>query len=491
MTPELDLRAPCRVFIGGEWVTTAEGLTFDSICAANGEVIAVVPDATEPDVDRAMRAAHEAYQSTWADTTAEERYELLMELADRIMEEEERLSMIEVVDSGAALGGDVETAALFLRMYAGFARQLNGKTVNLDPDRLTFTIREPFGVVSHLVPFNRPIRFVAHGVGVALAAGNTVVLKPSEYTPLSALEFAEIARQVLPPGVLNILTGHGSTCGAYMVTHPLVNKVHFRGSVLTGRRVAAICAERSIPYTIELGGKNPFIVYPDADISAAASGAVRALNLGFQGQSCSSATRLFVHEDIYDEFRDLVVKGFEQIRVGLPWDPGADTGAIVSRQQYERVLGYIQSGIEQGAKVLTGGGAVKDPELADGYFIQPTVFETDDPTIKIATEEIFGPVTTLLRWSDEEEVLRLANSVEHGHSGSIWTSDVTRAHRVSRKLDVGVVWINDHLPRPDGMPFGPRKASGVGKEHSIDEIDWYTQEKTVMVNLADDERLVP
>lgn len=487
MTPEIDLRAPGGVLIGGEWVETVEGKTLDVFCSATGERLGQVADATAPDVDRAVRAARQAFEDHWAWSTADERYEVLMAMADRIEEHEDRLKMIEFVDSGStwrSMGAHVESATTFLRMYAGFARQLTGKTVALDPNRLTYTIREPYGVVGHLVPFNSPLRFVAHGVGVALAAGNTVVLKPSEYTPLTALEFGELIRDIVPPGVVNIVTGYGPTCGGPIVDHPQVNKIHFRGSVPTGRMVGAACARRSVPYTLELGGKNPFIVFPDADIEAAASGAVRALNMGFQGQSCSSATRLLVHDEVYDEFRDLLVKKFEQVKVGLPWNPDTDMGAIVSRPQYDRVLGYIQAGLDEGARVLTGGGPVVDPALDSGLYIQPTIFEVDDPTSTIFMEEIFGPVTCLYRWSDERDAIRVANSVEYGHSGSVWTRDFPKAQYVAARLDVGVVWINDHLPRPDGMPFGARKASGIGKEHAIDEINDYSQEKTVMVNVS-------
>ncbi len=237
-----------------------------------------------------------------------------------------------------------------------------------------------------------------------------------------------------------------------------------------------------MPYTLELGGKNPLIVYPDADVAEAAAGAVKALNLGFQGQSCSSATRLLVHDDIYDEFRDRVVAGFRSVRPGLPWNENSEMGAIVSRPQYDRVMAYIESGRQSGGIVLTGGNPVTDPLLANGLYIEPTIFEVNDPTVPIASEEIFGPVTCLLRWSDEEEMIRLANAVSYGHCASVWTCDLATAHRTSSRIDAGVIWINEHLVRPDGMPFGARKASGIGKEHAIDELDYYTQEKSIMIN---------
>lgn len=489
MTPELDLRAPLGLFIDGAWTPAVAGGTMDVFCPATGDRIAVVAEATEPDVDRAVRAAHEAFESTWSTFTAEDRYHALMALADRIQAEGERLRIIEVVDSGSTvrhIGEDTDNAARFLRMYAGFARQLRGKSVNLHPNRLTYTVREPYGVVAQVLPFNRPLRFVAHAVGVTLAAGNTVVLKPSEYTPLSALEFADLTRDILPPGVINFVTGYGPACGSPLVNHELVKKVHFRGSAPTGRMVAVACAERAIPYTLELGGKNPFIVYPDADVAIAAKGAVAALNVGFQGQSCSSATRLFVHDELYDEFRDRLVAGFSTVKAGLPWDPATDMGAVVCERQYNRILEFIASGREQGARVLTGGRRVQDPALASGWFIEPTVFEVDDPGIRIVNEEIFGPVTTLMRWKDEADVIRLANSVEYGHCASVWTRDLTTAHRATRALDAGVVWVNEHLVRPDGMPFGVRKASGIGKEHAIEEIDEYSQEKSIMINLRSD-----
>lgn len=487
VTPALDLRAPGQLFIGGQWVPSDEGLTTDIECPATGERIGRVADATERDVDRAVQAAHEAFVSRWSKTTADERYELLMALADRVLEHGDRLRMIDTVDSGSTIrviGEDVEHAANFLRMYAGFARQMRGTSVALNPDRVTYTVREPYGVVVHPIPFNRPLRFAAHALGVTLAGGNTTVLKPSEYTPLATLELAELSRTIFPPGVINVLTGFGPRCGAPMVTHRLVDKVHFRGSAPTGKRVAVQCAERSVPYTLELGGKNPMVVYPDADVAAAARGGVKALNLGIQGQSCSSATRLLVHHDIYDEYRDRLVAEFAAVRPGLPWDRSADMGSIVSRPQYDRVMGFIESGRRSGATLLAGGTQVEDPALANGLYIEPTLFETSDPTIEIATEEIFGPVTCLLRWTDEDEAIRIANSVAYGHCASVWTRDLATAHRVSNRLDVGVVWVNDHSVRPDGMPFGARKASGIGQEHAIEELGYYTQEKSIMINIG-------
>lgn len=486
MLPELDLRAPFGLFIGGEWQKPVEGRTFETVCAATGDVVATVAEATEPDVDRAARAAHEAFQTTWADTTAEERYDALMGLALAIRREADRIADIEVVDAASTLRTmrqDVRRAIQEIESYAGFARQLRGKTVNLDPDLVVMTLREPYGVVAQVIPFNHPFGFAARALAISVATGNTVILKPSEYTPLTTLELAEIARDLFPPGVVNVLTGFGPSCGAPLIEHELVGKVHFRGSLPTGNQVRIKCAERGIPCSLELGGKNPFIVYPDVDIKKTVAGAVKGLNLGHQGQSCQSATRLLVHDSIYDEFRDLLVEQFGNVNPGLPWDPSTDMGAIVSRPQYDRILDYIRSGVEQGARLLVGGGPWKQPGLENGLFIEPTIFEVDDPTIRIATEEIFGPVVCLMRWQDEDEMFAVANSLDFGLTASVWSQDVSTVYRAARRLQAGTVWINQHTIGTPGVPRGHWKRSGVGQERILEEIESYTQEKTIMLRL--------
>jgi betaine-aldehyde dehydrogenase len=485
--PELDLKAPGKLFIDGGWQDAAEGGELDAVCPANGEVIATVPAATAPDVDRAVRAAHAAFHG-WSRTSVDERQATLLRFADLLEEQAARLTAIEVVDTGstvARMSNDVAAGVKLIRMYAGLIRQLRGATIPVSSDMLAYTTREPFGVVGAIVPFNHPVMFAAQAIGVALAAGNTIVIKPSEYTPLTTLELGTIIAEVFPPGVVNLLTGLGPDCGTPLVQHPLTDKIHFRGSVTTGRLVSAMCAERGIPCTLELGGKNPFIVYPDADVAAAYRGAISGLNLGHQGQSCGSATRLFVHDDVYDEFRDGLVAEFEKVRVGLPWDPDSDMGAIISPQQYERVVSFLRSAHEGGARALVGGAVSDDPALpSGGLWVQPTIFEVDDPSMRVATEEIFGPVTCLMRWSDEDEVIGLANGLEYGLTASVWSRDLATALRTTDRLEAGVVWVNQHGPRPIGVPIGGQKGSGAGRELSIEELEGYTQTKSVMIKVT-------
>ncbi|MGH8869819.1 MAG: aldehyde dehydrogenase family protein [Actinomycetes bacterium] len=484
--PTLHRRAPDQLFIGGQWVDGADGKRLSVTCPATGELLAELPAGTERDVDAAADAAAEAFRSTWRDTPPDERAAALLTLADRLEREADRLAMIDVVDNGSTvrrMRADVDTGVSLLRMYAGLVRTLGGRTIPIDATTLNYTLREPYGVTGVVVPFNHPFLFAAQVTGAVLAAGNTLVLKPSEHTSLSALEVAKAAEDLLPPGVLNVVTGLGADTGAPLVRHPLVRKVHFKGSVPTGRNVLSIGAETVKPVTLELGGKSPFVVYPDADLDKAIPGAVTGLNLVHQGQSCGSATRLFVHDEVYDEFRDGVVEAFRALRPGLPWDPAADMGSIVSVQQYEKVLGYVGGALSDGARLLTGGHPVDVEELKDGLYLEPTVFEDVEHDMAVAREEIFGPVTCLFRWTDEDEMFQRANDVIYGLTASVWTRDLATAHRAASRLEAGFVWVNGHGRRPVGSPFGGYKQSGIGKERAQEELSQYTQEKSVVVAL--------
>jgi len=484
MKPSIEAAAPPQLFINGDWHESATGKCFSAVCPADSEVIASVPDADERDVDAAVRAASAAFDGEWSTTSIESRYSALMEFAARIERDKERLAAIEVVDTGSTtrrMNRDVDSAVRLIRMYAGLARLLRGHTIPVAPGNLVYTLAQPYGVIGHIIPFNHPLMFAAQAIAASVASGNTVVLKPSEYTPLTTLELAELSRDLFPPGVINVLTGFGPSCGAPLVRHGGVKKVFFRGSVPVGREVSAQCASKGIPFELELGGKNPFIVFPDADIDAAVVGATTGLNLGHQGQSCGAATRLFVHEDVYDKFREGLIEQFSRVKVGLPWLPETEMGALVAPQQFDRVMRYLDIGRAEGASVIYGGERPSDPALADGLFVLPTIFEVDDPMSRVATEEIFGPVTCLLRWSDQAEMLSYVNGLEYGLTSSVWTKDLDKAHDMAARIQAGVVWVNQHGPRPGGVPFGGSKGSGTGKELALEELEAYTQEKTVMV----------
>lgn len=484
--PQIDRYAADQLFIDGQWSPAASGQTFAVTCPVTGEPLADLSLAGPADVDRAVRAAARAFDTTWRSTTPTERAQLLRLLADRLEEHADRLALIDVVDNGSTIRrmrADIDTGLELMRTYAGLIKTIGGRTIPIDDHTLNYTIREPYGVVSVIVPFNHPFMFAAQMVGSALAAGNTLVLKPSEATSLTALEIAKVAEDILPAGVLNVLTGFGDGCGAPMVAHPLVRKVHFKGSVPTGRKVMEACSAMIKPVSLELGGKGPFIVYPDMDVTTAVNGAVKGLNLVHQGQSCGSATRLFVHADIYDEFKAGLVKAFGSLHAGAPWEPDVEMGCMVTKTHFDKVMSYIAQGVESGARLIAGGKQATDPSLPGELFIEPTIFECDDMSPVVAREEIFGPVTCLFRWSDEDEMIAQANDVEYGLTASVWTNNLSIAHRAVARLQAGYIWINAHGRRPVGSPFGGYKQSGIGKERAQDEFNSYTQEKSVLVEL--------
>lgn len=485
IAPTLDLRAPQALLIDGGWEEPAGGETFASTCSATGEPLPSLPDAGPADVDRAVRAARAAFERGEGLADVEDRIELLEALARALEDDVERLGLIETVDTGSTIArmeSDVVQSARMLRMYGQMARSLRGATIPTNAQQFAYTRREPFGVVGQIIPFNHPLMFAAQAIGACIATGNTVILKPSEYTGLTTLELGEITRRILPPGLVGILPGRGASAGAALVEHPGVAKIHFRGSVETGRRIAARCAELDKSVSLELGGKNPMIVFPDADLEAVIDGGTRGLNLGHQGQSCGSATRLFVHADLFDEVANGLIERFRAVRVGLPWDRATGMGSIVSPQQYERVVGFLAAGKDQ-ADLLVGGGTASVEGAPDGLYLEPTAFEVRDRSARILNEEIFGPVSSLVRWDDERDVVATANGLPYGLTASVWTSDVARAHRVAHALEAGVVWINQHGPRPLGVPIGGFKASGSGKELSIEELEAYTRLKSVLVRL--------
>ena len=470
---------PRGLFIGGEWVTAHSGHTITSINPANGELLGAVPLADEHDVDRAVAAAKAAFPA-WAALPVTRRAEHLRRLADAVERNADYLALMDAVDSGNAISGmrgDMTWTADALRYFAGLVTEMKGETMAREPGHLNLTLRQPYGVVARINPFNHPFRFCAEKAASALAAGNTVVIKGPEQAPLSSLKLGEMCAEIFPPGVVNIVTGDGGT-GSAMVRHRDVARVGFVGSVETGRIIAREAAESLKEVTLELGGKNPIIIFPDADPAKAAALAVQAMNMNRQGQSCSSTSRVLVHRSLHERVSAELVKVAAAIPVGLPWLEDAEMGPIVSRPQYERVLGYVASGRDEGAELLTGGGPPPDPELANGFFIAPTVFDRVRPEMRIGSEEIFGPVMAIMSWADFDEMIEVANGVMYGLTASLVTNDFGAAMRAAEQLQAGYVWINSS-GRYLGAPYGGWKQSGIGKEESFEELLSYTRVKNI------------
>lgn len=477
---------PWRMLIGGELRESMGGKRFASVDPATEQVLAQVPDADERDVELAVQAAEEGF-ARWRRLAPRERARIVREMARRLLAHEEELGLLDALDSGnpyTAMKGDVRMAAEQMELFADWAMELKGETIPASAEHLHYTLREPFGVVARIIPYNHPILFAASRIAAPLVAGNAVLLKPAEQTPLSALRMGEVVQDLLPPGVLNVLVGRGAELGQAIVRHPRIRRIAFTGSVPTGRAVQRTAAEGGVKVvTLELGGKNPMIVFPDADLDRAAAGAVQGMNFGWcTGQSCGSTSRLLVHESIAEALLERVRALAERLRIGSPLEAATEMGPVVSREQYERVMRYIHLGREQGARLVTGGG--RPAGFERGYFVAPTLFSEVQPGMAVAQEEIFGPVLSVIRWRDEEEVLRWANDVEYGLTAAVWTRDLQRAHRVAREIEAGYVWINGSSRHFWGTPFGGYKNSGVGREEGLEELLSYTQIKTVHVMLS-------
>jgi betaine-aldehyde dehydrogenase len=485
MTARTAVGVPHRLMhIGGEWVDAAAGGRIDAVDPTSEELIATVPDGAEADVAAAVRAAGEA-TAAWRGLGWARRAALLRELAARIEAEAESLARLDVQDGGLPLSGmrgDVTGAVAEILYYAGIAPQTHGSTAPPSPDTLSYTVREPYGVVGRIIPFNHPFKFAAAKVAAPLAAGNTVVLKPGEQTSLSALELARLAAEVLPPGVLNVVTGRGPSAGAALVTHPDVPRVAFTGSVPTGRAVLRGGAHTIKHVTLELGGKNPILVFPDVDAVRAARAAVAGMNIArCTGQSCGSTSRLFVHEDIAGPFLEALVARLSELRVGNPMDERTEVGPLAFRAHYERVRGYLDTARRDGATVAYGGD--RPAGFDRGYFLTPAVLTDLDDGMTVVQEEIFGPVLSVLTWRDVDNVVGRANATPFGLTANVWTRDISAAHRTAAALEAGYVYVNGTGRRPTGTPFGGWKNSGLGKENSVEELLSYTREKTVTVTL--------
>ncbi len=477
-----------KLFINNAWQDGVEGKTFKTYSPANGELLATCVDAGREDVDRAVQAAWAAYNS-WKDVSRDERFRLLMKLADKLDENSEKLATVESMDAGMIIRESMQEIPRGndeLRYYAAAMKTDEGGINVPDRDSINLVFRESLGVVGLIVPWNFPYGLAMWKIAPALAAGNTIVLKPSSETSLSMLEFAKVVAEVLPPGVFNVITGRGSTAGNYMLAHDGFRKLGFTGSTDVGFTIAKAAAEKIIPATLELGGKSANIVFPDCNWQKAIEGVAFGI-LPNQGQLCIGGSRVLVHESIYDRFLADCVDFFNAIKVGNPLDESSQMGAINNASQLKTILDYIALGRQEGARVACGGYRITDNGLGKGYFIKPTILADVDNKWRVAQEEIFGPVTCFIKFKDEADAIRIANDSPFGLGGGVWSQDINRAIRIARAIETGVMWVNCYYAVPQGMPFGGCKKSGIGREnHHRLALDAYTQVRTIHVSLNPD-----
>jgi aldehyde dehydrogenase (NAD+) len=475
-----------QLLINNEWRDAAGGKTMEVINPATEEIIATVAAAGKEDVDAAVAAARAAFEGPWGKMSARQRGRLLSKLADRLMEKADEVAKLETLHNGKPIFEarqiEIPAAAECLEYYAGWADKVTGETIPVKGNYLTYTLREPLGVIGAIVPWNFPLLLASWKVGPALATGNTVILKPAPETPLTAVALGEIAVEVgLPPGVLNVLTGPGADIGQALVAHPGIDKIAFTGGTTTGKAIMRSAADTLKKITLELGGKSPNIVLADADLDAALRGATTGIFYG-KGEVCAAGSRLLVDRSIKDEFMEKLAARTKKMVAGDPMDPKTRYGSLASKRQLETVQRYVDVAKKEGA-TLVAGGERADIGTGKGYFFQPTVFDKVTPEMTIAREEIFGPVLAAIEFGDVDEAIARANASQYGLAAAVWTRDIKKAHYVARKLQAGTVWINTYNVYDTAAPFGGYKASGFGREMSAHALEHYTQVKSVWVDL--------
>ena len=475
-------------FIDGKWVDALDGSRFDVFNPATGEVIATVPDSKAEDVERAIDAARRTFDegTWWPGTSERERGRILLRAAEIVRRERERLARLESTDSGKPIGearDDIDEVAFMFEYFGGWATKVHGDIPPVGPDALSLVVKEPMGVAAGITPWNYPMMMAVQKIAPALAAGGTFILKPAEQTPLTALEIPSILEEAgLPTGVFHVITGFGETAGAPLVESPRVDKVGFTGSREVGKIIMRTGADTLKRVTLELGGKSPNIVFADADFEAAVEGSANGIFWN-QGEICSAGSRVFIQRDIYDDALSQLVDRARAVRLGDGLDDQTTMGPLVSKEQQERVLGYIDVGKNE-ARLAVQGEAPTDGRLAGGYFVPPTIFADASNDVRIAREEIFGPVMTVIPFSDVDEVIRLSNDNDYGLAAAVWTKDITKALTTARALRAGVVWINDTQPAPTEAPWGGYKQSGIGRELGAHGVEDYLEAKHIYINLG-------
>lgn len=483
---EVKLQERYKLFINGEWRDASDGQTVKTYSPVDGSLLAEVAEATKEDVDAAVSSAREAFK-TWKNSTVKERAKILNQIADIIYANAELLATVETMDNGKpireTMAVDVPLAAEHFRYFAAAIISEEDSAKMLDNNTLSLILREPIGVVGQIVPWNFPFLMGAWKLAPVLASGCCTVLKTSSTTPLSVLEFAKLIQDVLPAGVFNVITGSGSKSGQYILDHEGFDKLAFTGSTEIGYNVAKAAAEKLIPATLELGGKSANIIFPDCDFEQALDGAQLGI-LFNQGQVCCAGSRIFVHEDIYDKFVPELVKRFNSVTIGNPLDPNTQMGSQIDKRQMNKILSYVKIGTDEGATLLCGGEQFTENGLENGCFIRPTLLGNVTNDMRVAKEEIFGPVACIIKFKSEDEVIEMANDSEYGLGGAVFTNDINRAVRISRAIETGRVWINTYNAIPEGAPFGGYKKSGIGRETHKVILEHYTQMKNILINLS-------